>query len=142
MGRIIASVTVENLHQEGASFRCDALVDTGAAFLVLPNAWRERLGKLDLSRKVEIELGDQSVRSGEVCGPVKIQIEGFDAFSGEVLFIDMEPAGGRYDPLLGYVPLEQSQVAVDMVGHRLVPVRRVDLKVVVLEGADFTGSTP
>ena len=30
--------------------------------------------------------------------------------------------------LLGYVVLEQAQAAVDMVGHRLVPVWYIDLK--------------
>lgn len=33
-----------------------------------------------------------------------------------------------YEPLLGYVILEQAQVAVDMLGHRLVPVRYIDMK--------------
>jgi hypothetical protein len=31
------------------------------------------------------------------------------------------------DPI-GYVILEQSQAAVDMLGHRLIPVKRMDLK--------------
>lgn len=32
------------------------------------------------------------------------------------------------EPLLGYVILEQAQAAVDMLGHRLVPVRYIDMK--------------
>ena len=32
------------------------------------------------------------------------------------------------EPLLGYVILEQAQAAVDMLGHRLVPVPYVDMK--------------
>jgi hypothetical protein len=35
---------------------------------------------------------------------------------------------GRYEPLLGYVMLEKSKAAVDMVGHRLVPLKHLDLK--------------
>jgi hypothetical protein len=31
------------------------------------------------------------------------------------------------DPI-GYVILAQSQAAVDMIGHRLIPVKRMDLK--------------
>ena len=46
----------------------------------------------------------------------------------EVLFIDMSPEDGAYEPLIGYIPLEQAQAAVDLVGHRLVKVSRVDLK--------------
>ena len=35
---------------------------------------------------------------------------------------------GEYEPLLGYVILEQAQAAVDMLGHRLVPVKYIDMK--------------
>ena len=40
----------------------------------------------------------------------------------------MEPSDGIYEPLVGYIVLEQSQAAVDMLGHRLVHVKKVDLK--------------
>jgi len=40
----------------------------------------------------------------------------------------MHPEAGAYEPLIGYIPLEQAQAAVDMLGHRLVKVSRVDLK--------------
>ncbi len=40
----------------------------------------------------------------------------------------MEPADGIYEPLIGYIVLEQAQAAVDRLGHRLVHVRKVDLK--------------
>ena len=46
MGRIVASVKIENLADSEAKIRCDALVDTGASHMVLPNAWRDRLGEL------------------------------------------------------------------------------------------------
>jgi len=42
--------------------------------------------------------------------------------------VDIKPANGEYEPLIGYVILEQAQAAVDMLGHRLVPVKRMDLK--------------
>ena len=35
---------------------------------------------------------------------------------------------GQYEPLIGYIPLEQGQAVVDLVGHRLVKATRVDLK--------------
>src|SRR5262249_1427953 len=34
---------------------------------------------------------------------------------------------GRYEPLIGYITLEQSRPGVDMVGHRLVRLPHVDL---------------
>jgi hypothetical protein len=40
----------------------------------------------------------------------------------------MHPEDGVYEPLVGYIVLELSQAAVDMLGHRLVHVKRFDLK--------------
>lgn len=40
----------------------------------------------------------------------------------------MKPANGEYEPLIGYIILEQSQAAVDMLGHRLIPIKHMDLK--------------
>ena len=128
MGRIVTSVTIQNATDPSKSLRCDALVDTGASHLTLPSAWKERLGALSLARIVELETATQQVVEGSVCGPVLIELEGFPPTSGEVLFVDMAPEDGRYEPLIGYLPLEHSQAAVDMIGHRLIHVKRMDLK--------------
>ncbi len=128
MGRIVTSVKIENVSDPSKSIRCDALVDTGASFLVLPTAWRDRLGDLETIQTVELETVTQQTVQGEVCGPVRIQIEGFRPIYNEVLFIEMTPEDGSYEPLLGYIILEQSQAAVDMLGHRLIHVKRMDLK--------------
>ena len=45
----------------------------------------------------------------------------------EVLFVGMVPEDGIYEPLIGYIVLEQSAAAVDMLGNRLVHVNRMDL---------------
>ncbi len=77
-----------------------------------------------------MQTADQRVMSAEVCGPVIIHIDGFDVVSGEVMFLDMESDSDSYEPLLGYIVLEQSRAAVDLERHRLVPVRALDLKMV------------
>ncbi len=128
MGRIVATVRIANLHDEDKKVTCDALVDTGEPYMVLPDAWRERLGELDEITTVDLETATQETVQGKICGPVRIQIEGFRPIYNEVLFIEMNPEDGEYEPLIGYVILEQSQVSVDMLGHRLVPVKRMDLK--------------
>ena len=51
-----------------------------------------------------------------------------DPVYGEVLFRDMQPADGICEPLLGYIVLEQCQAAVDMLGLRLVHLKKTDLK--------------
>ncbi len=128
MGRIITSVTIENIMEPSKNLRCDALVDTGASHLVLPAVWKDRLGDLESIRKIELETATQEIVAGEVCGPVRIQIEGFEPIFSEVVFIDMTPQNGLYEPLVGYIVLEQSQAAVDMLGHGLIHVKRMDLK--------------
>jgi predicted aspartyl protease len=128
MGRIVTPVTIKNAIDASNSLRCEALVDTGAAYLTLPIAWKERLGALEQVRTVEVEIATQEVIEGAICGPVRIELEGFAPIFGEVLFVDMAPRDEVYEPLIGYITLEQSQAAVDMVGHRLVHVKRVDLK--------------
>jgi len=128
MGRIVVSVKIENLADPAAKIRCDALVDAGASCMVLPNAWRDRLGELEEIATIPLETATEETVEGVICGPVRIQLEGFRPIYNEVLFINMEPANGEYEPLIGYVILEQCQAAVDMLGHRLIPVKRMDLK--------------
>lgn len=128
MGRIVAQVSVTNAGDSDRRLTFSGLVDTGAAYLTLPSAWKEQLGSFMASQIVDVETAAQETLRGEVCGPVKIEIEGFRPIYSEVLFIGMHPEDGVYEPLVGYLPLEQSQAAVDMLGHRLVHARRVDLK--------------
>ena len=74
---------------------------------------------------------NQEIR-GFACGPAEIQIEGFRSIYNEAIFMEMDKSeNGEYEPLLGYIILEQSQVALDMLGHRLVPVKYMDCKKVV-----------
>ena len=59
MGRIVASVKIENVSDASKSLRCDALVDTGASLMVLPSAWKDRLGDLVSIRKIALETATQ-----------------------------------------------------------------------------------
>jgi len=129
MGRIVTSVTVSNTNDASQSIRFDALVDTGATYLTLPDVWKDRLGDLEKIEDVDFQTANGEIGTGAIHGPVKIQLEGFRPVFSEVLFIEMRSdEEGKYEPLVGYIPLEQIPVAVDMLGHRLVKVRAVDLK--------------
>ncbi|MCB2262408.1 MAG: retropepsin-like domain-containing protein [Candidatus Thiosymbion ectosymbiont of Robbea hypermnestra] len=129
MGRIVVPVRITNLFDEDKSIQCEMFVDTGAGALILPTAWKARLGEFKRSEPVELQLANQEVVRGEACWPVEIKIEGFRPVANEVIFVDMGLSEDNgYEPLLGYVILEQAQVAVDMLGHRLVPVRYIDMK--------------
>ncbi|MYJ75268.1 MAG: hypothetical protein F4089_09295 [Gammaproteobacteria bacterium] len=77
---------------------------------------------------MDFETATQEIATGIVCGPARIQVEGFRAIHSEVLFVETPPADGEYEPLLGYIALEQCGAAVDLIGHRLLPVGHMDLK--------------
>jgi predicted aspartyl protease len=129
MGRIITQVKISNVFKPEKVINLDGLVDTGATYLTLPKAWKEKLGELKKVDEVEFELANGQTGKGEICGPVSIRVANFREIYGEVLFIDMPPnETGEYEPLVGYLPLEAIPVAVDMLGHRLVKIRAVDLK--------------
>ncbi|MEM6406367.1 MAG: hypothetical protein AAF669_07255 [Pseudomonadota bacterium] len=128
MGRIVTTVTLQNLNTTGKSRKMDVLVDTGASYLMLPLAWKAGFGPFSTEETVDLQTATQDVVQGIVCGPVMIRVEGFRAVYNEVLFSEMEPDSGEYEPLLGYIILKQCGVAVDMIGHRLIPVKYMDLK--------------
>ena len=128
MGRVTANVVVSNILDQKGSIQCVAMVDTGASHLVLPRAWQDRLGTLELLATVQVETADGTHLGGQIFGPVRIQVDGFRAVFLEVMFIDMTAVNGEYEPLLGYLVLEAIPVAVDMVEHRLVSGRALPLK--------------
>jgi predicted aspartyl protease len=122
MGRLFVNVAVANALDLSKSLDFEVLVDTGASHLVLPAAWRPRLGDLETLQTMPAEMATGETVLAEVCGPIRLEVEGFRPIATEVMFIDMQPTDGRYEPLLGYIPLEQIPVTVDMARHRLVQV--------------------
>jgi hypothetical protein len=125
---IIVSVNIENVRDVGNSLRCDAFVDPNASLMVLPAACKDRLGKLEATGIVELEAANHGRMGGEICGPVRIQIEGFRPILSEVVFVEVKSDFGEFEPLLGNIVLAQSQARVDVLGHRLVHMKHMDLK--------------
>ena len=125
---IIVSVKIENVRDIGKSLRCDAFVDTAASLMVLPAAWKNRLGRLEATGIIEFETANRGRMRGEGCGPVRIQIEGFRPVHTEVVFVEAKPNVGEFEPLLGITVLTQSQAGVDPLRRRLVAIKHMDLK--------------
>ena len=129
MGRIVAQLKLTNFADPSKALSLSALVDTGAAYITLPNVWRDSLGDIEQLTEIDVEMADQSTKRGCLCGPVRAKLGEFRLIMAEVLFLDMAPdEDGEYEPLVGYIALEQAGAAVDMLGHRLVHVKLVDLK--------------
>ncbi len=119
---------VHNAVEPRKGRKVDLLVDTGASHVVLPSAWKEQFGEFEVEEEIRTALANQEEARAIVCGPARIRIEGFRAVHGEVAFLDMGTRAGRYEPLLGCIPLAQCGAAVDVIGHRLVPVGYLDMK--------------
>src|SRR5436309_3510464 len=70
MGRILTHVTIVNALDPAREIGCEALVDTGAWGLMLPRAWKERLGAFQMTRTVEVVPADvhplSSLRRAEI----------------------------------------------------------------------------
>ena len=102
MGNIIVRVTVKNFKDLTATpLAFNATVDTGASHLVLPFAWKPLLGECYRTSLMNISLAHESNSSGEICGSVEIEVDGFRPVMGEVLFIEMQKTrdSSSYEPL-------------------------------------------
>ncbi len=126
MDRIVASVRIDNALDASKRLSCDAFVDTGVLLMVLPEPWKDRLGKLDSTRSIELETATHGTIKGQICGPVRVQLDGFRPIFTELLFADMKTE--QCEPLIGNIVLAQSQARIDMLGHRLIHIKHMDLK--------------
>jgi len=77
VGRIVAQMRLTSFRDPSKALAVSAMVDTGSAYIALPNAWRESLGEVEEPGEVELELTDQSVKKGIICGPVRVWIGEF-----------------------------------------------------------------
>jgi clan AA aspartic protease len=92
----------------------DALVDTGATMLVLPQEVVERLG-LKVSRKVIVTYADARKDEREVAGVVIIKIG--DRFTN----VDCIVGPPNSDALIGQVILEEMDLIVDPKDQKVTP---------------------
>ena len=55
MGRIVATIDVQNITESGLSKKLDALVDIGASYLTLPSAWKNQFGSFETEEIIELQ---------------------------------------------------------------------------------------
>ena len=121
MGRIVHQVNIESALQSKEVLELDALVNTGASLLTLPMHYKEYFQSL-IYEEAECVTASE-ITTTTIGGPVKITLHGYRSVFGEIAFLK-----GLDEPLIGYSILEIIPVAVDMLGHRLVPVKYLDMK--------------
>jgi len=122
------NVRIESALNEEEWVEFEARVDTSATWLTLPKGWRNKFESLPLGREVNFRRSDGLIITGEVCGPVKIMLEGFRTSFGEVNFVDLDTAEGSGVPLIGSLQLESSQALLDRKNNRLIPMKSYPLK--------------
>ena len=113
MGRIVEKVKFTNF-ETGKSVMVDALVDTDATMISLPQNVVEELGLRKL-RDTPVRYANNKTEVKEVYGVVVVEMDGREAeFS-----VLAEEEGSR--PLIGHVVLEMLDLIVDTSARRVVP---------------------
>jgi clan AA aspartic protease len=126
MGRVMATVKLANAHdyfnaeagiiprEDISRAEVEALVDTGANMLVLPQEVVQQLGLIEIQRR-KARYADGRTAVGSVVSSVRLEIAGregeFDALA--------ENAGAM--PLIGQVVLEELDLVVDPRSRELRP---------------------
>ncbi|MCY3019880.1 MAG: retropepsin-like aspartic protease [Planctomycetota bacterium] len=126
MGKVVVSIEISSAEDEGLAraghiapdkvrrAELQAIVDTGATMLVLPEDTIARLG-LPLVRKVNARYGDGRMATRNVYGSVRLTV------LGRVVTVDALSAPAGAPALLGQIPLEGLDYLVDTSQQRLVP---------------------
>ncbi|MGQ9627706.1 MAG: retroviral-like aspartic protease family protein [Anaerolineae bacterium] len=114
MGKIIEQVKLINALDPSRSEVVEAVVDTGATLLVLPQDLVERLG-LRKVREAKVRYANQDVQSKAVYGIVTVEVQGrsgnFDALA--------EVPGSQ--PLIGQIVLEALDLVINPITRKLGP---------------------
>ena len=113
MGLITAMITLSNPRQpEIQPLECEALVDTGSVYLIIPDHVRLQL-MLEARDEKEITLADGSKRLVPYVGPIETRFKNRLAFVGAIVMGD--------EVVLGAIPMED----MDLVA--MPNTRRIDV---------------
>jgi len=84
---------------------------------VLPLAWKERLGKITTVRKIDCETATRILSRPRFVVRSRFDSTVSIPFMARSYSLPCILATDMYEPLIGYIILEQCQAAVDMLGH-------------------------
>ena len=104
MGLVIAKIILKNPSKVGLeSIEVDALVDSGAVHICIPEHIRIQL-ELDEIDKKEVTLADGSKKLIPYVGPIEIKFKNRVGFAGALVMGDQ--------PLLGVIPMEDMDLVI------------------------------
>ena len=103
MGLVRADIRLARPMSEQKAIAVNALVDTGAVFLVIPEHVRLQLD-LEIHDKVEVTLADGRRSMTPQCGPIRIDFENRHCHTDALVMGD--------EVLLGAIPMEAMDLVV------------------------------
>jgi clan AA aspartic protease len=114
MGKVIETVKITNLLDPQKTIEVEAVIDTGATMVVLPQELVDRLG-LKKIREARVRYANNKTELKSIYGVATVEIKGrsgnFDVLT--------EAEGSQ--PLIGQVVLEILDLVVDARTRKLVP---------------------
>jgi clan AA aspartic protease len=114
MGKVTEKITLTSLLDRTKSREVEAVIDTGATLLVLPQDLVEELG-LTRIRDVRVRYGNNSDEAKVVYGAVTLELKGRRG-----IFEALAEVPGS-EPLVGQVVLESLDLVVDPRSRTLTP---------------------
>jgi len=114
MGKVVERVKITNLLDPSKSLEIEAVIDTGATMLVLPQGIVDKLG-LKKMREVKVRYANNKTETKAVYGVVTVEIQGR---AGEFNVL-AESEGSQ--PLIGQIILEQLDLIVDPRTKKVIP---------------------
>jgi len=114
MGKVIEKVKLTSLFEPKKSVEADAVIDTGATMVVLPEDIVDALG-LRKVREVKVRYANNKVETRPIYGVVTIELKGRSAN----LDVLVEEKGSQ--PLIGQVLLELLDLIVEPKTRKLIP---------------------
>lgn len=113
MGLVYADIMLKNPRDESLNaMTVKSLVDSGAKYLCIPQHVATQL-KLQPLEDREVTLADGSTRMVPYVGPLQVSFQGRRGFAGAMVFGD--------DVLLGAIPMEDTDVVINMQDQELIP---------------------
>jgi len=114
MGKVIEKIKLTNIFDPSKMVEIDAVIDSGATMLALPQDVVERLG-LQKRREVKVRYANNHSEDKSIYGVLEAELVGRTA----VFEALAEPTGAT--PLVGQVVLEILDLLIDPKGRKLIP---------------------
>ncbi len=114
MGKVIEKVKIENFNDPTRSIEVEAVIDTGATMVVLPQNIVSELG-LKKIRETKVKYANNGIESKSIYGVVTIEIKGRTGNFDVLAEVEGAP------PLIGHVVLEILDLVIDPRTRTLIP---------------------